>query len=190
LRADSVGLASTVIHELTHNTFYAPGQAVFNESFANFVGMRGAAWFFRSRGDTEDAARSDAEWADERTMGRFWDQLYGSLDSAFRANPASRAARLAAREAILARAESALSDSVLPALRIARPHGRVRVHLNNAVLLANRIYRTRLDLFDAIYAREDYDLRRTVRRIIALAKTRPDDPYGALQQEGGESLAY
>ncbi|HEX8945908.1 MAG TPA: aminopeptidase, partial [Gemmatimonadaceae bacterium] len=45
LAADSLDLANTVIHELTHNTFYAPGQAVFNESFANFVGARGSAWF-------------------------------------------------------------------------------------------------------------------------------------------------
>lgn len=44
LREDSLDLANTVIHELTHNTFYASGQAVFNESFANFVGARGAAW--------------------------------------------------------------------------------------------------------------------------------------------------
>src|SRR5205823_1600957 len=49
LRADSLDLANTVIHELTHNTFYAPGQAVFNESFASFVGARGSAWLFRSR---------------------------------------------------------------------------------------------------------------------------------------------
>src|SRR2546423_732884 len=60
LRADTLDLANTVIHELTHNTFYAKGQAVFNESFANFVGSRGSAWFFRSRGDTGSAAEADA----------------------------------------------------------------------------------------------------------------------------------
>src|SRR5262249_54103375 len=46
LRADSIDLVDTVIHELTHNTFYASDQAVFNESFANFVGARGSAWFY------------------------------------------------------------------------------------------------------------------------------------------------
>src|SRR5690606_18197375 len=35
LRADSLRLVDTVIHEILHSTFYASGQAVFNESFAN-----------------------------------------------------------------------------------------------------------------------------------------------------------
>ena len=56
LRADSLTLANTVIHELTHNTYYAPGGAVFNESFANFVGSRGAERFFLSRGQPAAAA--------------------------------------------------------------------------------------------------------------------------------------
>ncbi|MDB4884387.1 MAG: hypothetical protein JWL95_3153, partial [Gemmatimonadetes bacterium] len=50
LHGDSLTVANTVIHELTHNTYYAPGGAVFNESFANFVGSRGAERFFLSRG--------------------------------------------------------------------------------------------------------------------------------------------
>ena len=62
LGSDSIYLANTVIHELTHNTFYPAGQAVFNESFANFVGSRGAAAFFRSRGDSGAAALADARW--------------------------------------------------------------------------------------------------------------------------------
>src|SRR5262245_30131027 len=84
LRADSLDLANTVIHELTHNTFYAPGQAVFNESFANFVGSRGATWFFRVRGDTASGAEADARWNDEKVMARFWEQLYHSIDSAYK----------------------------------------------------------------------------------------------------------
>ncbi|HEV2129460.1 MAG TPA: aminopeptidase, partial [Longimicrobiaceae bacterium] len=102
LRQDSLDLANTVIHELTHNTFYAPGQAVFNESFANFVGARGAAWIFRVQGDSAAALMVDARWADEKWMGRFWRDLYEELESAFAAHPDDRDARLAARERIYA----------------------------------------------------------------------------------------
>ena len=57
LKSDTLSLANTVIHEVTHNTFYASGQAPFNESFAMFVGARGSAAFFRSRGQEEAAGR-------------------------------------------------------------------------------------------------------------------------------------
>src|SRR5688500_14695128 len=70
LRYDSLDLANTVIHEVTHNTFYAPGQAVFNESFATFVGARGAEWFFRSRGDSVRAGLALEDWEDDKTLGR------------------------------------------------------------------------------------------------------------------------
>jgi predicted aminopeptidase len=69
LRADSLTLANTVIHELTHNTYYAPGGAVFNESFANFVGSRGAERFFLSRGQPAAAAEVAARWDDEKALG-------------------------------------------------------------------------------------------------------------------------
>src|SRR5579859_870508 len=60
LSADTLELANTVIHELTHNTYWAPGQVSFNESFANFVGARGASWFFRTRHASRAADEMDA----------------------------------------------------------------------------------------------------------------------------------
>src|SRR5688572_16729002 len=180
LRYDSLDLANTVIHEVTHNTFYAPGQAVFNESFATFVGAHGAEWFFRVRGDSARARLASLDWEDDRTLGRFWTALWRRLDSAYRANPDSRDARLAARDTIYARARRVLVDSVGPQLRRVDPRALSRVQLDNAALLARRIYLTDLDAFERVYEAERRDLRRAINRVIALAKRRPDDPYAEL----------
>jgi len=91
LKSDSLSLVNTVIHEVTHNTFYAPGQAPFNESFAMFVGARGSAAFFRSRGQEEAAQRIEARWEDDKLLARFWASVIASLDSAYAAHRNSKA---------------------------------------------------------------------------------------------------
>jgi predicted aminopeptidase len=182
LREDTLDLVNTVIHEVTHNTFYAPGKAVFNESFANFVGARGAAQFFRSRGQPEAAAHIDAEWADDKVLGDFWTSLARSLDSAYAEHPDSKAARIEARDTVYARARRTLVSDIGPQLNTVSPFYVQRVPLNNAALLARRVYAKDLDLFDQIYAREGKDLRRTIGRVIALAKSDKKDPYAALRR--------
>jgi predicted aminopeptidase len=181
LRYDSLDLANTVIHEVTHNTFYAPGQAVFNESFATFVGARGTEWFFRSRGDSVRSRLAAEDWEDDKALGRFWTRLWHELDSAYRAHPESRDARLAARDTIYARARRLLVDSVGPHLRRVDPRVLDRVQLDNAALLARRIYLTDLDAFERVYDAEGRDLRRAIARVIMLAKRREDDPYAELR---------
>jgi predicted aminopeptidase len=185
LRADSVNLVNTVIHEVTHNTFYAPGQAVFNESFANFVGARGAAWFFRARGDTVAARRADDDWHDDQIMGRFWSRLHASIDSAYGAHAgktsADSLARLAARDSVYTRARRELVEAVGPELRTIPAAWLRRIPLDNAALLARRIYLTDLDVFDAVYERQGRDLRRTIDAVVKLARSKRDDPFAALR---------
>jgi predicted aminopeptidase len=194
LGADSLDLANTVIHELTHNTYYASGQAVFNESFANFVGARGSAWFFRARGSPAAADQADARWADEKILARFWAKLYHSVDSAFKAHPRDSLARLAARDTLYSRARRELVDSVGPQLRTISPRGLERIRLDNAALLAHRIYTTDLDLFDQLWVQQAGDLRRTVATIISAAEKKPKEPFAAiraaLRQSRSFSLAF
>ena len=181
LTADTVDLANTVIHELTHNTFYASGQAVFNESFANFVGARGSAWFFRARGSPAAADLADARWSDDKVLARFWAQLYRQVDSAFKSHPTDSLARLVARDTLYARARRQLVDSVGPELRTIPRKALERVRLDNAALLAHRLYNTDLDLFDQVWARENGDLRRTIQLVIDLAKQNPKDPFAGIR---------
>lgn len=182
LRRDSLELANTVIHELTHNTFYAPGQAYFNESFASFVGARGAALFFRQRGQEETAREVEARWADEKLLAAFWASLLKSLDSAFAAHPNSRVERLEARDSVYARARVALVTNVSREFQTIGPTYAARVPLNNAALLARRIYAQDLQLFDDAYARQGNSLPRTIAWIVSVAKANPKDPYGAVRR--------
>lgn len=183
LRRDSLELANTVIHEVTHNTFYAPGQAYFNESFASFVGARGAAAFFRRRGQEQAAREVEARWADEKLLATFWATLLKSLDSAFAAHPNSRVERIEARDSVYARARVALITDISRKFQTIGPNYATRVPLNNAALLARRIYAQDLQLFDDLYARERNNLPGTVARIVAIGKANPKDPYGAVRKE-------
>jgi len=182
LKGDSLGLANTVIHELTHNTFYASGQAAFNESFAMFVGARGAAAFFRSRGQDSAAAKVDAEWQDDKLLASFWSRVIKSLDSAYAAHPSDKQARIGARDTVYMRTRVALVNEIAPRLKTINPLYAERVQLNNAALLARRVYASDLDVFDLIYAKEGGDLRRSIGRVIALAKANPKDPFAGLRQ--------
>ena len=182
LKGDSLGLTNTVIHELTHNTFYASGQAPFNESFAMFVGARGAAAFFRSRGQEAVARKVDAEWEDDKLLARFWAKVIKSLDSAYAAHPSDKAARIAARDTVYLRARAALISEIAPKLRTISPRYAERVPLDNASLLARRVYASDLDVFDLVHEREGRDLKRSVARVIALARARPNAPFTAVAE--------
>jgi predicted aminopeptidase len=186
LRADSLDLVDTVIHELLHNSFYAPGRAIFNESFANFVGARGAEWFYGSRGDTAMAALAERRWADERHLGAFWSWSYRTLDSAFAAHPGDDSAairtRLVARDTVYARMLRRLVDSVGPRLTTRDTRLLPQVRFTNALILARRIYLTELDLFEAVHAREGRDLPRTIARVTELTAAHRDrDPYDVVR---------
>jgi predicted aminopeptidase len=193
LRADSLSVANTVIHELTHNTYYAPGGAVFNESFANFVGARGAERFFVARGQEVAAREAVARWEDEKVLGRFWAELYARVDSAFKARPgdepAQIAARIAARDSLYNDARQSLLHVLAPQLRTIRPRAVERIRLDNAILMARRVYLTDLDVFDAVLARRGGDLRQTIRAIIDAAKSDKDHPFDAVRRLAADSLA-
>ncbi|MGH7639016.1 MAG: aminopeptidase [Gemmatimonadaceae bacterium] len=185
LRADTLSLANTVVHELVHNTFYARGEAEFNESFANFAGARGSADFYRSRGQPRAVAEAEARWSDEKLLARFWKTLHHDIDSVFTAHPGDEniRLRLALRDSIFRMARGHLVHRLGPQLRTVAPRYLERVRLDNAALLARRIYLTDLDLFDSVWVRERRNTKSTIHRIIAIARAdTADAPYEALRR--------
>ncbi|MGH7465538.1 MAG: aminopeptidase, partial [Longimicrobiales bacterium] len=106
LRYDDVSLAGTVIHELLHNTIYIPSRIAFNESFANFVGERGAIEFFCNR-DGDDSRRCGTArdaWADNLRYADFLSALVTELETIYNRDDLDRQTKLARREVVFAQA--------------------------------------------------------------------------------------
>jgi len=181
LRHDDVTLANIVLHELTHNTWYAPGQAEFNESFANFVGGRGAIEFFTALDGVAAprAERARGLWHDDVLYSHFLAELTDRLRRAY-----AGGITLEQRQAIFTDAQA--EAQLLPWQTNAYA-GLGKVQLNNAFILHQQVYHRELPLFDAAYAAEGRDLRRTIAALIVAAES-DRDAYTALRQKYAERV--
>lgn len=156
-------LAETLIHELTHQKIYFKSDADFNESLATFVGEQGAQDFLASkfgdgspelqayRLDREDEVQADKRW---QSVSKRLEELYASDQAA--------SEKLAKREEVFVAAKSILG---------------VR-KINNAVIVAHRIYRADLSDFQAAYERKGHDWPKTLALFASLNKK---DPQKALK---------
>ena len=181
---DTMELVATVVHELAHNTLYVKSQTPFNESFASFVGYRGAEAFFRSRGDTVDARRAAARWRDDRTLDVFYAELARRLDSAYAA-PLSGSALEQVRSQLYGWAHDQFRGAVGQSLETYDWRWFAQAPLNNSVVIAERFYRMDLNLFDEVYLQNNADIAETIRAIQVRVYTQPGDPYQALYSRPG-----
>ena len=183
---DDVSLVATVIHELTHNTIFVPSQVAFNESFASFVGDRGAAAYFCAlEGETGARCRLARDaWADNLVFGGFLQTLIGDLEAVYARTDVSREEKIRLREAAIDAALDEFRTSVLPQLqtRAFRSFGSRPV--NNASLMARRLYFDRLDRFEAVFQAHRGDLPATLRAIRGAVDGAPD-PWVALEHASG-----
>jgi predicted aminopeptidase len=189
LRSDSVSLVETVIHEITHTTYFPRGEVQFNESFANFVGHRGAIEFFCVVAvEPELCDAATARWHDSRILGRFYRSVYESLGALYAdsagGGPLSEDSLAAGKRAILERAVQHFADEVRPQL-LAGDYGVPDPdQLNNAWLLARVLYYERLGDFEAVYERFG-SLAPAIEAIIGEAKA--GSPWEAIDRLTGVS---
>ena len=158
---DSMELVATVLHEIAHNSLYVKSATPFNESFAQVVGYRAAQAFFEQRGDTASARYASDRLQDEIVLGGFYGDLVARLNVLYASKPDS--ATLDSGRAEAGRwAREQLEGPVGASLRtftIGRLPDRP---VNNARLIGATIYRSKLDLFDAWYARQGRDVSKMV----------------------------
>ena len=192
LRLDSVALVETVIHEITHSTFFPPGQARFNESLANFVGHRGAiAFFCDALRDEAACERAEARWHDTRVFGRFFESLVGPLRELYAAELAAGEKRARKREAFR-EAARAFREEVRPRLRAGTYGDLDPERLDNAWVLSRLLYYSRLDDFEELHRRRGGNLAALFADLASAARE-TGDPWRALDRlladasaEGGE----
>lgn len=183
LRYDQVSLANTVVHEIFHNTFYAPGQAIFNESLANFVGGRGAIEFFcrRDGPDAPTCRTAVGAWEDDLVFGAFMEALVADLKALYARTDLSRDDKLRERERLFTDAQRRFAEEVRPRLKVDTFAGFTREPLNNATLISRHIYYDRLHLFEEVYRARGGDFLRAMNDIVAAARGNRADPYAAVQ---------
>ena len=174
-------LARLVFHELAHQVAFAPGDTLFNESFASTVEKIGAErWLQRHAGA---AARAEYDRAESRRAdfaaltGRYRDEL-----ARLYASSASDAQKRAAKAALLARLRADYAE--MKASRWAGYSGYDGwfARANNAALGVLVSYTGLMPAFERMFEREGHDFARfydEVRRLAALA---PAERRAALER--------
>ena len=161
LRYSDGDLAELIIHELAHATVWIPGRVSFNESLATFVGEAGALAFMRQRAGGEAAVvrRMLDRRADERTFNRFMRGVADELQALY-GSDRSYGEKLKEREVIFERAKRRFHRLDL---KTGAYSSFPRRPLNNAVLMAYRTYREKVDVFDRVCRTLGGDLKAAVR---------------------------
>lgn len=164
-------LIRTIIHELIHRTVWVKGSVSFNESFANFVGDKGALAFLTRRDGADSPAHQryrDIE-VDRKVFRAYMLDIVSQLEALY-SEPISLEDKLKRREVIFEAARTNY-PSVFPQMRtnLYRRYFEGR-RLNNAVMLSFRRYNQDMRFFETALADQGGDLRRMIEAFKQLGK--------------------
>ena len=171
LRTDDVEVVVTVLHELSHNFLFVPGQVGFNESFATFAGRVAAIDFFCTRQgggpDTVKCLRAQARWRDYQRFSAFVDGMMEELEPVYGSAELTRDEKISRREDVFTHALRRFDEDVAPTFESVSFGGFRDTPLNNATLLARIRYYHRLPDFQALLETRGGDLNATLAELKA-----------------------
>jgi predicted aminopeptidase len=163
-------LADTIVHELTHVTVYVKGQSAFNEGLALFMGRLGALQFLQSAcGSYHPQTQLARDLVhDERIFSDFLNGLLADLE-AFYSSPITYQEKVAYREKVYKRGLERF-QKIKPLLKttLFRTFGQAEV--NNAELLSIALYHRYFSLFEAVYVKNNKELKNTLQFFVRLAR--------------------
>ncbi len=156
-------LADLLIHELFHGTVWLKDQVEFDEAAAVFAGQEGAKEFLARRfGEQSSQLREYLQsLAEQAETGRVMEDLYRELDGLY-GGKVSETEKLDGRIRLFSKYRDRLD---------------LQEDLNNAAVLAYRLYGRDLSDFRALHERNGRDWKKTVAALKALDRR---DPFAAL----------
>ena len=163
LAYDDTFLINTIIHEMLHQTVWFKGNISFNESLASFVGEHGTLAYLQQRygADAPEYQHYRALRADALVFEEYMDALIERLEALYHES-ISRTDKLQRKTQILAEAAAAYPE-VFPRMQTTSYRNFFeRQSLNNAVLLAFRVYHHDTTFFEQALAEQGGDLRRMI----------------------------
>lgn len=158
-------LAALIIHELAHGTVFFKSRIGFDEALATFIGQQGASEFLAEKYGSGSKELEDFRSfrGRERSFGAAVEELYERLERLY-LGPGSEEEKLKGREEIFAWGKAHLKElgfSLDP--------------LNNAAILAHRLYLADLDRFQAAYEFCGRDWLKAVSFFKSLDKKEPGE---------------
>ncbi len=180
---DLFEIASLIIHEQTHATLFFEGQIQLSEGLATFMGYNGALQFIRYKLGTDSPEYRAAQvfLRDFDVFRELIMELHCELKGVYDSKQ-SRWRKLKSKHEIISGWRRDYAASYRSRFETDAFAGFKDVPLNNAHILAYRLYTEDLDLFAGLYERSERSLKRMMQELQKLSQTR-DDLRGYLTNE-------
>jgi len=175
-------LASMIIHEQTHATFYLKNNIDFNEQTAVFIGDQGGINFIRHKyGENSDKFRNVfLTKGDYDVFIQSLRDLYHALDSVYKLQALSESEKLSEKEELISSYKKNLVDNYSRYFKTDNYKGIEKVKINNAYITSRMTYHKDLSVFDSLYKRENGDLRKAMNFLMTLKKE--DKPFERVKE--------
>ncbi len=170
MRYSDFELTELIIHESVHATLFIRKAADFNERLATFLGHKGAELYYLDREgeNSEKILLAKKEEADQKLFSQFISEELHQLKSWYE----SENRTLEQKQARLKSIQNRFKENVQPQLKSHSYQNFMKVPLNNAYLLSLKTYLYDLSDFEKLFAIEELDFARFLKRLSQLKNSK------------------
>lgn len=182
LALDRVELAGVITHELFHRTYFLASDVMFDESAATWVGSRGALEFFaRTEGpESADAIAARGVYESDLKFSWFLQQEESRLLKLYYSGLPKD--EILKQRVVIFKSINEDYAKLKPTLSGLERFDLDKQKLNNAVFLNYLIYFHDTKSFAMLERQHHGNMKETIKAIIDLAKSEPNDPFFAIWQ--------